>query len=147
MNEHLPPKLGQLLVRSNVSIGSESYTVNVPADWDTGRQQDAARVLGAMPLADTPALQAFLSLTDVSLGSERLLASFNATFAGSFPDEESALRALSPLEDWENSLADWCIDNGVETEALDWNYKPLLARLREVYDLVELKGVYYAFAT
>lgn len=26
-----------------------------------------------------------------------------------------------------------------------WNYEPLMARLRDIYDLVELKGLLHAF--
>lgn len=93
MNEHLPPKLDQLLVRTSVRIGD-------------GRHE---------------------------------------AFAGTYQTEEAALRALSPLEDWETSLADWCIDNGLEPEALDWNYEPLMARLRDVYEVVEGKEVLHVF--
>ena len=67
--------------------------------------------------------------------------------AVSFESEEEALRALSPLEDWENSLADWCIDHGLDFEALEWNYAPLMERLRTIYDLVEEGGRIHAFAT
>lgn len=71
--------------------------------------------------------------------------SFHEAFAGTYENEEAALRALSPLEDWETSLADWCIDQGVEPEALDWNYEPLIGRLRDLYDLVEREGRIHAF--
>ncbi len=71
--------------------------------------------------------------------------SFHEAFAGTFTSEEDALRALSPLEDWETSLADWCIDQGLEYDALEWNYEPLMARLRDIYDVVEREEVLHVF--
>lgn len=74
-----------------------------------------------------------------------LMEGLHENFAGTYPNNEGALRALSPLSEWEYSLADWCIDNGIEFDALDWNLEPLISRLAEVYDLIELKGRVHAF--
>ncbi|GEP47618.1 hypothetical protein MSA03_11260 [Microbacterium saccharophilum] len=145
MNEHLPPKLGQLLVRTSIPIGSERFIVHMPADWHSGQEDELIELLATLQLPEDPALQAFLSLPDVSAGTDNIMESFHEAFAGTYASEEDALRALSPLEDWETSLADWCIDNGVDYEALEWNYAPLMARLRDVYDIVELKEALHAF--
>jgi hypothetical protein len=145
MNEHLPPKLDQLLVRTSILIGSERFVVHIPASWHSGHEDNLVELLTVLHLSDDPALQAFLSLPDVSAGTGDIMESFHDAFAGTYPSEEAALRALSPLEDWELSLADWCIDQGLEHEALSWNYAPLMDRLREVYDIVEMKGVLHAF--
>lgn len=145
MNEHLPPKLDQLLVRTSVRIGDGRYIVNVPASWHSGHEDELIELLTMLQLDQDEALQAFLALPDVSVGTDDIMESFHEAFAGTFQTEEAALRALSPLEDWETSLADWCIDNGLEPEALDWNYEPLMARLRDVYDVVEGKEVLHVF--
>jgi len=145
MNEHQPPKLDQLLVRTSVRIGDGRFIVNVPASWHSGHEDELIELLTTLQLDQDEALQAFLSLPDVSAGTDDIMESFHEAFAGTYGSEEAMLRALSPLEDWENSLADWCIDNGVEPEALDWNYEPLMARLRDIYDVVEGREVLHAF--
>jgi hypothetical protein len=145
MNEHLPPKLDQLLVRTTVRVGEGRYVVNVPASWHSGHQDELIELLTTLQLDQDEALQAFLSLPDVSAGADDIMESFHEAFAGTYPNEEAALRRLSPLEDWETSLADWCIDNGLEPEALEWNYEPLMARLLDIYDVVEGKEVLHVF--
>lgn len=145
MNEHLPPQLDRLLVRTSIRVGDARYVVNIPADWDSGKEDFLIQTLTQLRLPEDPALQAFLSLPDVSVGADNLLESFQEAFAGTYPNEEAALRALSPLEDWENSLADWCIDHGIDFDALEWNYEPLIARLRDIYDFVEQGGQLHAF--
>jgi len=145
MNEHLPPKLDQLLVRTSVPVGEQRFVVNVPASWHSGHEDELIELLATLQLPEDEALQAFLSLPDVSVGTEDIMESFHEAFAGTYATEEAALRALSPLEDWENGLADWCIDNGIEPEALEWNYDPLMARLRDIYDVVEGKEVLHVF--
>ncbi len=145
MNENLPPKLDQLLIRTSIPIAGRRFIVNVPASWHSGNEDDLIELLTMLQLPKDQALQAFLSLPDVSVGTDDIMESFHEAFAGTYRNEEAALRALSPLEDWENSLADWCIDNGVEPEALDWNYEPLIARLRDIYDVVEGEEALHVF--
>lgn len=145
MNEHQPPKLEQLLVRTSIRIGDERFLVHVPANWHSGDEDGLVELLTDLRLPEDPALQAFLSLPDVSVGTDNIMESFHEAFAGTYRDEEAALRALSPYGDWEQELADWCIDRGIETEALEWNLAPLLERLADLYDLVERKGVLHAF--
>ncbi|WP_448712234.1 hypothetical protein [Microbacterium profundi] len=145
MNEHLPPKLEQLLVRTSVTVGGNRFIVNIPASWDSGEVDGLIETLTDLQLPKDNALQAFLALPDVSAGTDNIMESFHEAFAGTYSSEEDALRALSPLEEWETSLADWCIDQGIEPEALDWNYAPLLERLRGIYDLVESEGRIHAF--
>lgn len=145
MNEHLPPKLGQLLVRSSVEVGSQEVIVNLPASWDSGKVDGLIETLGELQVAEDPALRAFLSLPDVSAGTDNIMESFHEAFVGTYATEEEALRALSPLEEWETSLADWCIDQGIDFDTLEWNYAPLMARLRDIYDVVEAEGRIHAF--
>lgn len=145
MNEHLPPNLNRLLVRTGVTISGDRFIVNIPASWHSGDVDGLIETLTDLQLPEDKALQAFLALPGVSAGTKSIMESFHEAFAGTYPDEEAALRALSPLEDWENSLADWCIDHGVEHEALDWNLTPLFERLADVYNLVEQGGRLHAF--
>lgn len=145
MNEHQPPQLKQLLVRTSVRVGDDRHVINVPADWDSSEMDGLIETLTLLQLSEDTGLQAFLSLPDVSAGVDDIMESFHEAFAGTYGDEVEALRALSPLEDWENELADWCIDRGVDFEVLEWNYEPLIERLRLIYDLVEKRGHIYAF--
>lgn len=145
MNDHLPPKLDQLLVRTSIPVNHQRFIVHIPASWDSGEEDGLIELLVDLQLDRDEALQAFLSLPDVSVGTPDIMESFHEAFAGTYPSEEAALRALSPLEDWEKSLADWCIDNGLDFDTLEWNYAPLMERLRGIYDVVELKGALHAF--
>jgi hypothetical protein len=145
MNEHLPPKLEQVLVRTDVTVAGEHFAVHIPGSCGDEAIADLRATLADLQLPEDEALQAFLSLPDVNAMSGDIMESFHETFAGSFHTEEDALRALSPLVEWEGSLADWQIDNAVDAESLEWNYAPLLERLREIYDLVQWKGYIHAF--
>lgn len=145
MNEHFAPKLDQLLVRTRVRVGGRSYLVNIPASWHSGHEDELVELLTTLQLPEDPALQAFLSLPDVSAGTDDIMESFHEAFAGTYYNEEDALRALSPLEEWENSLADWCIDHGIDFDVLEWNYAPLMERLRGIYDVVEAEEVLHVF--
>ena len=138
-NEH------QLLVRTSLPVGGQRYTVNIPASWHSGHEDELIELLTTLRLPEDEALQAFLALPDVSAGADDIMEAFHDAFAGTYPNEEAALRRLSPLEVWETSLADWCIDNGIEPEALDWNYEPLMTRLRDIYDVVEGMEVLHVF--
>lgn len=145
MNEHLPPKLAQLLVRTEITVGDEQFAVHVPANYHGADITDLAETLRELSLDEDPALQAFLSLPDVNAMSGDVMESFHESFAGTYRDAEAALRALSPLEEWESDLAQWVTEHGVEHGSLQWNLEPILAQLREAYDLVEWKGTIYAF--
>src|SRR3546814_5217806 len=132
MNEHVPPKLDQLLVRTRIRVCGKQVTVSIPASWDSGEVDGLIETLTILQVPEDDALQAFLSLRDVNAGTDDIMESFHEAFAGTYPSEEEALRALSPLEDWETSLADWCVDQGLEPETLEWNYAPLMERLRVI---------------
>lgn len=145
MNEHLPPKLGHILVRANVPVDGSPLTVHVPGTCDGEAIASLEAALAELSLPGDEALQAFLAMPDVDATSDAVLRSFQEAFAGTFDSEEGALRALSPLQEWEQSLADWQVRNAVDPESLRWNYAPLIERLREIYDLVEREGHVHAF--
>lgn len=145
MNEHLPPKLEQVLVATGITVGGQFFTVHVPGSYGDEASHELRETLTELQVPEDEALQAFLALPDVNAMSGDIMERFHESFAGSFHTEEDALRALSPLIEWEGSLADWQIDNTVDPESLEWNYAPLLERLAEVYDLVHWKGALHAF--
>ncbi|MGF2948232.1 hypothetical protein [Microbacterium alcoholitolerans] len=147
MNEHLPPQLDRLLITTELDVQGAPYLLRIPASFDSARLDSLTEQLFQMGLTNSPKLEAFLRLPNVDASSPNLLKSMHETYGGTYANEEDALRALSPLEDWEDSLADWRIDHGIEEDALEWNFKPLIDRLRVIYDLVELEGKIYAFAT
>lgn len=147
MNEHQPPKLEQLLVGSNVTIDGQQYGLFVPASADGPVIADLRDTLATLQLPGNEALQAFLQLPDVDATSAHLVQSFQESFAGSYSDMETLVRALSPLEDWEIDLAEWRSDHGVEPEALEWNLELLTQQLREIYDVVDWKGRLHAFSS
>jgi len=147
MNPHLPPKLEQLLVRTTVSVNGRQFPVNIPASWHSGDIDALVELLGELRFPEDEALQAFLSLPDVSAGTSDIMESFHQAYRGSYTDDEEALLELSPLNDWNNDLHDWCVGEGIEPEALEWNwnYGVLMERLRDVYEVVELGGRIYVF--
>ena len=138
-------KLAQLLVRTSVGVGGEQVIVGIPASWDSGEIDGLIETLGELQVTEDDALRAFLSLPDISAGTDNIMESFHEAFAGTYETEEAALRALSPLEEWETSLADWCIDHGIDFDTLEWNYESLMNRLRDISDLVEAEGRIHAF--
>jgi hypothetical protein len=146
MNEHLPPRLDAVLVRTTVTVDEEDFVVNVPASLDRSAIEKIVLSLAGLDLANGPAFQSFVSLPDVDASSENLMESFQESFMGSYPDMTTALRSLSPLEDWEADLTVWTLDQGINPACLRWNLEPLVEQLRGSYDLVESKGEIHAFA-
>lgn len=147
MSEHLPPRLDLLLVRTMVTVGGRRFPVNVPASWHSGNIDALVELLGELRFPEDDALQAFLSLPDVSAGAEDIMTSFHEAYQGSYSDEEEVLLELSPLNDWNNGLHDWCVGEGIEAEAIEWewDYAVLMHRLRDIYDVVELGGRLHVF--
>lgn len=145
VNEHLPPKLDRLLVPCTLTVRGELVRAHVPADHTSEEIAELAESLAELDVDRDDALQAFLTLPDVNAAAGNVMESFHEMHAGTFTGIEHALRALSPLAEWEDDLAEWAIDHGIEPEALEFNLEPLAARLRDIYDLVEWKERLHAF--
>src|SRR3546814_3251949 len=128
MNEHVPPKLDQLLVRTRIRVCGKQVTVSIPASWDSGEVDGLIETLTILQVPEDDALQAFLSLRDVNAGTDDIMESFHEAFAGTYPSEEEALSALSPLEDWKTCLHDWWVDPGPEPATPEMNREPLMAQ-------------------
>lgn len=145
MNEHLPPKLGQLLVQTSVHIDDQRFAVHVPATSDSGEIDKLVETLTLLKLPEDRALQAFLSLPDVNAADPNVLESFRESYVGSYGDIENAVREFSPLEDWEVELSNWAADHGLPEDAVTIRTEPIEALVRETYDLVEWKGQIHVF--
>ncbi|WP_157583527.1 hypothetical protein [Plantibacter sp. H53] len=143
--EPLPHPLGNVRVLTTRTIGDEHVIFRVPGTASGVDIAATVEVLHRLEVDQDDALLAYLTLPDVHAMQDDLMEGFHENFVGTYPDNEAALRALSPLTGWESSLADWCIHHGIEFDALNWNLDPLISRLAEVYDLIDLKGRVHAF--
>lgn len=145
MNEHLPPKLDQLLVHTSIRIDDERFIVNIPADWHSGHEDELIELLTTLRLPDDEALQAFLSLPDVSVGTDDIMESFHASYIGTFASDQEAVHGLMEIDEWEKEVHDIAAERGLVIDGITPDYEALLERLREAYDLVDWKGRVYAF--
>lgn len=145
MNEHLPPKLSQVLVRTEVTLGDHAYEVHVPADREQAAIDDLTAMLRLLDLDKDEALQAFLRLPDVDALSGNVMESFHESYVGSFPSVEAALRGLVELDDWENDLQSFAAERGLLPSAVSINYGVIESQTREIYDLVQHGGAIHAF--
>lgn len=145
ISEPLPHPLDQVRVLTTRTIGDEHIIFRVPGTASSADIATTVELLRDLQVDRDEALQAYLTLPDVNAMQDNVMERFHENFAGTYVDDEAALRALSPLSEWESDLAEWCLDHGIEFDALHWNLKPLISRLAEVYDLVELKGSIHAF--
>lgn len=143
--EPLPHPLENVRVVSSATIRDEHIIFRVPGTASSADIAATVELLHELQVDQDDALQAYLTLPDVNAMRDNVMEGFHENFAGTYLDYEAALRALSPLSEWESSLAEWCLDHGIEFDALKWNFEPLIARLAEVYDLIELKGRVHAF--
>ncbi len=147
MNEYLPPKLEQILVSDVVTVRDQHFTVHVPGTCGATGLAELAGTLTDLDLDKDEALQAFLSLHDVNALSGNIMESFESSFIGSYYSEEQVVRGLTPIEDWENSLGDWQVDNGVDDDAIEWswNYRALFERVTDICEVVLWNGAFHAF--
>ena len=145
MNEHQPPSLERLLVRSSVHIGDEDFLVNIPASWDSGDTDELIELLTDLRLPEDQALQAFLSLPDVSVGSGNIMESFHENYVQSYPFIVDAVRDLAELDALENVINDESESRALPDGAVQIDYTLIEEHVREAYDLVEWKGYVHVF--
>ena len=144
-NEHLPPKLDRLLVRTTLPTSGRPVTVHVPASLDAAGMEQLIVRLEECDEFFGPAFRAFLALPDVNAAAADLLDSFQENYVGSFNSIDDAVYALSPLEDWEIELGNWADDHSLPADAVHLNIDYVIERTRDVYDFVEEGGMLYAF--
>src|SRR3546814_15689549 len=102
MNEHVPPKLDQLLVRTRIRVCGKQVTVSIPASWDSGEVDGLIETLTILQVPEDDALQAFLSLRAVNAGPDDSMESFPEAFAGTYPRAEDTTPAPPPPPAREN---------------------------------------------
>jgi hypothetical protein len=145
MNEHLPPKLGQLLVRTSVRVGDDNFVVNIPADWDSGEEDGLIELLTDLQLPEDDALQAFLALPDVSAGVDDIMESFHDSFVAIFDSPEDAVHGLMEVDEWEQEVNEYAAERGLIIDRYSVDYPMLLERLSDAYDLAEWRGRVHVF--
>ncbi len=145
MNEHLPPQLHQLLVRTELDVGGEQFTVHVPADQPENAIGQLALTLNEMALRQNPALQAFLALPDVDACSSDLHESFEGNFISTFDSFEDATHGLLELDEWEKDISEYAVERGFVIDSLTPDYEALIQRANDAYDLIEWKDKVHAF--
>lgn len=144
MNEHLVPKLDLLLVRTSIRVGNERFEVNVPADWDSGDEDGLIETLTDLRLPEDEALQAFLSLPDVSVGGN-IMKSFHESYVQTYIFIEDAVRDLAELDSLELALYEATESRSLPDSAVQIDYILIQEHLRDAYDFVEWKGHVYVF--
>lgn len=145
MNEHLPPKLEQLLVRTQVRVGDEEFLVNIPASWDSGDVDGLIETLTDLRLTEDDALQAFLTLPDVSAGTDNIMDSFHENFVQTYGDIVDAVRDLAEIDSLELAIYEATESRAIPDGAVLIDYSVIEDHVREAYDLVEWKGYVHVF--
>lgn len=136
-----PPKL----LRSELTIGDEMVIMHLPPAVDGPQIQTIVQRLESLPVIESPAFRVFLSLPDVDGSATNLVESFHEFYVGHFDTYGAMIYALSPLEEWQAALGQWTAENGLPHEAVTIDETTVLAQVREVYDIVEKDGGFYAF--
>lgn len=144
MNEHLVPKLEHLLVRTSVQVGDERYEVHIPANWDSRAEDKLIQTLTDLRLSEDDALQAFLSLPDVSVDGD-IAQSFHESYVQTYMFIEDAVRDLAELDSLELALYELTESRSIPDSAVQIDYSVIQDHVCEAYDLVEWKGHVYVF--
>jgi hypothetical protein len=136
-----PPKL----LRSELTISGETLVLHLPPTVDGPQIQTIARYLESLPEIESPAFRAFLTLPDVDGSANNVVESFHEFYVGHFDTYGAMIYALSPLEEWQTALGQWTAENGLPHKAVTIDEGIVLEQVREVYDIVEKDGGFYAF--
>lgn len=145
MNEHLPPKLEQLLVLTSIRIEDEEFLVNIPASWHSGDVDGLIETLTDLRLPEDDALQAFLTLPDVSAGTDNIMESFHESFVRTYGDIVDAVRDLAEIDSLELAIYEATESRAIPDGAVLIDYSVIEDHVREAYDLVEWKGYVHVF--
>lgn len=90
------------------------------------------------------AFQAFLELPDVDVTLNDLTDTFEDVYKGEFQTMSAVVTRLSEWEDWTVAVGDLAEHLGIPGQ-IRLDYQAIERRVREVYDIVEYKGMLYAF--
>lgn len=144
-NERIEPVLERVLVRTVLESQAGPVTTHVPATLDAREIIALTARLEALDEFFGTSFKSFLTLPDVNAADPNLLESYYETYVGSFRTIEEALRALTPLEDWEAELATWATDHGLDSETVRINLDAIEETMRTMHDVVERNGLLHAF--
>ena len=145
MNEHLPPKLERLLVRTEIEVNGKTFTANVPASLDREQIEGIREELTTLRLDEDEALQAFVSLADVDANTPMLMESFHENFVGTYTSLEDIAVWFCELGERETEVHEFASERGLIIDSISPDYEALLEQLRDGYDLVEGKGGVHVF--
>lgn len=145
MNENIEPVLERVLVRTVLESQAGPVTVHLPATLDAREIIALTARLEALDELFGTSFKAFLSLSDVNAADVNLLESYRETYVGSFRTIEEALRALTPLEEWEAELSTWATAHGLDAETVRMDLDAVEVTMRTMHDLVERNGLLHAF--
>lgn len=145
MNEHLPPRLEQLLVTTNIVVGSEAFTVHVPASYGQHAIEDLTTTLHDLRLDEDEALQAFLALSDVNALGGDIMGDFDQSFVTTVDTIEDAVASVIELDEREREIDRFAAEQGFIIDQLTPDYEALAEQAREAYDLIEWKGRIHVF--
>jgi hypothetical protein len=145
MNEHIDPVLERVLVRTVLESQAGPVTVHLPATLDAREIIALTARLETLDEFFGTSFKAFLTLPDVNAADVNLMESYHETYVGSFRTIEEALRALTPLADWETELATWAMDHGLDSETVRINLDAIEETMRGMHDLVQRNGLLHAF--
>jgi glutathione S-transferase len=134
MNEHLDPVLERVLVRTVLESQAGPVTVHLPATLDAREIIALTARLEALDEFLGTSFKAFLTLSDVNAADPNLMESYRETYVGSFRTIEEALRALTPLEEWEAELATWAKAHGLDAETVRIDLDAIEKTMRTMHD-------------
>lgn len=145
MNPHMAPKLGQLLVRTQISLGDERFLINVPGTWDSGDEDDVSGQLADLQLPEDEPLQAFLALPDVSAGAEDIMEAFHGCFVGRYDSFKAAINDLAGVPALEADLEALMEKHDLAYGIVEVLLSCVEDHMTERYDFADHKGYTYVF--
>ena len=141
----LPPKLERLLVRTDIKVEGEPFTVHVAANHPRADIDELESTLEDLGITGDEALQAFLTLPDVDALDPGLATSYTENHIGTFYRFEDAIDNLLEVDEWAKDITDYANERGFVIDGLTPDYDALTERAEDAYDLVEWKGKTHAF--
>lgn len=133
------------LVPEIVAIDGTRILVHRSARHQRGENDPLPAIVTSFVTRYGVAARAYLTLTDVDAGGPRLSERFEDEFVAAFDDASKILPALSDYDAWVRELDEWAAAKGLPVAA-SLDQVALEALVRDVFDIVEVEGHWYAFA-